>query len=357
MHASPNMIEQFTVTGSHYEVGLAIGRQFARQINQMLDTYPLFQQHILNYHDTAEGQARYRQLLEVNQARYPDYITELEGLAQGAGRSFETLFLINMRGEYRDYLHGLDMLGCSDCVVVTDEAAIIGHNEDGAPAFSGNMYLVQVNVVNKPAFTAFSYPGFLCGNAFGFNDNGICFSVDNVRPRNVEMGIGRHFIARSLLESTSLDDAIKRVTVPGRAAGFSYTIGSIPQRRVVIAEVAPGNKHYVRDMKGVYFHANHYQELEMNETKQVIGDSSRARVRRASELLHGKTTLDATGVLSILGDRANNQYPICRTASGPDTGKTLCTALFDLDNRQLQIYPNRAVEEFDTTTPAVFDIK
>ena len=330
------MIEQFETSGSHHEVGFAIGQRFTDRIHRSLDTYPFLQERILPYHRTPEGQARYQQLLELHQVRYPDYFAELEGIADGAECSFEALFLVNMRGEYRGYLRG-----CSDCALVTDDAALIGHNEDGSPAFRGNLYLVHARVEGKPAFTALSYPGFLCGNAFGFNAEGICFSVDHVQPRDVRVGVGRHFIARSLLEARSLDDAIERATVPGRASGFSYTIGSIPERRVVLVEVAPGD-HHVREIRGVYFHANHYRELA--DANQIIHPSSQARVERAKVMMQKSPPQNAAEVLTILGDQTNEQYPIRRTATAPDQSATLCTALFDLDARQLRIYEDNPVQ-------------
>jgi predicted choloylglycine hydrolase len=340
------MIEQLEAHGSHHEVGFAIGQQFAEQIHHSLDTYRFLQERILPYHRTPEGQARYRQLLELHQAGYPDYFAELEGIAQGSGRPFEDLFLVNLRGEYRTFLQGAEVRGCSDCALVTDAVALIGHNEDSSPAFRGNIYLVHARVEGKPAFTALSYPGFLCGNAFGFNAEGICFSVDSVQPRDVSAGVSRQFIARSLLEARTLDDAIKRATVPERASGFSYTIGSIPERRVVVVEVAPEN-HRVREVRGAYFHANHYQELA--GVDQVISPSSQARVEWARMMLQENPPQNAAEVLTILGDQTNEQYPIYRADTAPDQSATLCTALFDLEARQLRIYtdhPTQAPGEF-----------
>jgi predicted choloylglycine hydrolase len=334
-------IEQLEVTGSPFEVGLAIGERFAGQIHRALDNYLLFQQRILPHHRTPEGRTRYQKLLELNRARYPDYFAELEGLSQGAKRSFEDLFLVNMRGEYRAYLQGKDVRGCSDCALLTDEAALIGHNEDGSSTFHGNMYLVHARVEDKPAFTALTYPGFLCGNAFGFNADGVCFSIDHVSPRDVRVGISRQFVARSLLEARSLDDAIERATVPGQAMGFGYTIGSTTERRIVYVEVAPDNCH-VREVHGCYFHTNHYRELGVAQT---VGPSSRARLERASALLHEGPPLDAAGVLCLLGDEANERFPIYSTGASPDQSVTLCTALFDLDRRSLRIYTGHPTQE------------
>ena len=299
MDASTSAIEQLVATGSHFLIGSKIGKRFARQIHRSLDSYRFLQQQLLPYHRTAEGKAVYREFLDVNRTRYPDYVAELEGIAQGAGRPFEELLLVNLRGEYRELLQGLDDGGCSDCTLVTDEVALIGHNEDGSPAFRHDMYLVSARVEGKPGFTALSYPGFLCGNALGFNTEGICFTIDDVRPRNSRVGLGRHFVARSLLEARSLDDAIERVTVSGQAGGFGYTIGSVRERRVAIVEVAPGS-HKAREIRGCYFHANHYQEL--TEVDQIIGRSSRARVERARQLIPDNPTSDAAGVLAVLID-------------------------------------------------------
>lgn len=336
---------QSQVCGSHPEVGLVIGERFATEIHQALDNYPFFQERLLPYHHSPEGQARYQHLVQLHRTRYPDYLAELEGIAQGAGRPFEELFLVNMRGEYAGHLREVAR-GCSDCAVVNGQMAAFGHNEDGSPVFREGLYVVHAQIDGKPGFTALSYPGFLCGNAFGFNANGICFSVDYVRPRRVGLGLGRHFLARSLLEAISVDDAIKRVTVPERASGFSYTIGSVPERRIVHVEVAP-KAHYVREIQGAYFHANHYRELD--NVEQIIEPSSRARVERADVILEENSVLETTGILSVLGDRMDVVYPIYRTAKPPDTDATFCTAMFDLDARQLRIYtghPTQAPGEF-----------
>lgn len=334
-------LEQFEVSGSHYEVGFAIGERFAAQIHQSLDNYHFFQEALLPYHRSPEGQATYEAFFDLNRERYPDYVAELEGLARGAERSFEELFLLNLRGDYRGYLREEESGSCSDCAVVTDKAALIGHNEDGSPAFRGNMYLVHAKIEGKPAFGALTYPGFLCGNAFGFNAEGVCFSIDNVRPRDIRVGVGRHFIARSLLDAQSLDDATQRATVPQRAAGFSYTIGSVGERRVVIVEVAPAS-HHVREVRGAYFHANHY--LELPEVDQHIDASSQARVERAGAILEERSAQNAGDVLTILADQADEQFPIRRSATPPDASTTLCTALFDLDARELRIYTDHPIQ-------------
>jgi hypothetical protein len=274
-------------------------------------------------------------------------MSELEGIAEGAKRPLDEVFLVNLRGEFAGLMPpdsqsaAASVQGCTDCLVFTTESALIGHNEDGSPASLGHMYVVTVNPDEGPAFSALSYPGFLPGNAFGFNQAGILHTVNHVAPRPIKIGLSRHFLARSLLDARSLDDAIGNITGPDRASGFNYNIGSLSERRVVSVEVAP-QRHHVHDLQGYYAHTNHY--FQLNEQKQEISPSSRQRLERSKALGRETPPAEAGQVLALLGNRADRDYPIYRDATPPDADATLCSALYDLDDRELRIYYDHPVK-------------
>jgi hypothetical protein len=343
-----NAVEQLSVDGTHQGVGYAIGRHFGNKIHSFFDHYEFLQERVLPFHRSSAGRAVYQDFLELHRARFPGYISELEGMANGADRPFEEFLLVNLRGEYRGLLAiqsqdqkriDGDVQGCSDCLVLTSDVVLIGHNEDGAPAALGTMFVVHVQIDARPAFTALCYPGFLPGNAFGFNASGMVHTVDAVSPRKVRIGLGRHFLARSLLDAHSLDDAVHCVTATERAAGFTYNIGSVSERRVICVEVSP-DRHSVREVRGHRVHTNHYLDLQ---ERQSISLSSRKRLLRAQHLCDFQSPGSPSQVLSLLGDEEVRDYPIYRTATPPDSSATLCTALFDLDARLLRIYPNHPV--------------
>lgn len=341
------MLQEFSFSGSHYEFGFAIGKHFAEQIHKAYDTYS-FLNELLAYHQSSVGQERFDTMLSIHEEKYPQYLQELQGMAKGAERSFTEVFLVNLRGEYRGFINEKDEIrGCADCSLLNDGLAIIGHNEDGSPVFRDHMYIIHAKIEDNAAFTACSYPGFLCGNAFGFNAHGICFSVDNIRPENIQIGIARHFLARSLLDAKSINDAIQCVTPEGRASGFSYTIGSIPERRIVQLEVTPDQFH-IKEIRTVNFHANHV--LEIPETAQTIDTSSACRVARARAILNSKSVEKVDDILAILGDQTHSEYPIYRSAKAPDPTETFCTALFDLDMREMRIYSGHPVAQQDQMT-------
>ena len=346
-----NNIEVFEARGSHYDVGLAIGSRSAKAIHRFFDNYDLLQQHLLPFYNTSTGKKYYQSYLALHRSHFPGDLSELEGIAAGARRPFEEIFLANLRGELSGLIAPGPQAGdilqpsgrqCSDCLVLREDTALIGHNEDGSPASLDSMFVVKVSLDDQPAFSALCYPGFLPGNAFGFNGSGILHSINHLAPRPIEVGLSRHFLARSLLDARSLEEAIRNITVSGRASGFNYNIGSVTERRVVSVEVAPQN-HHVHEVQGHYVHTNHY--FKLSGQKQEIAPSSRRRLDRARALCNKKSPAAAGHVLALLGDQTDRDYPIYRDATLPDMDATLCSALFDLDNRELRIYWGNPVKE------------
>jgi hypothetical protein len=341
-------IEQFEAGGSHREVGLAIGSRFADAIHRFFDHYEHLQQQLLPFYHTSIGKNWYQSFLELHRGRFPAYMAELEGIAAGSKRSFEEVFLVNLRGEFSGLIPQATQTGdaaiqgCTDCLAYTADSALIGHNEDGSPTALSHMYVVTVNLAEGPTFSALSYPGFLPGNAFGFNQAGILHTVNHVAPRPIKVGLSRHFLARALLDARSLDEAVRNITVSDRASGFNYNIGSLSERRVVSVETAPDH-HHVREVQGYYTHTNHY--VELNDEQQEITLSSRKRLERSLILCRETLPADAGHVLAVLGDQTDRDYPIYRDATLPDEDATLCSALYDLDRRDLRIYYGHPVKE------------
>jgi hypothetical protein len=348
-----NTIEQLEVSGSHREVGRNIGVHLAGAFHRLFDNYDFLQEQLLPFLKSSTGQCLFQSYLELHRKQFPQYIEELEGMADGSGRLFEEIFAVNLRGEFAgliapdqqiDTKTGDDTQGCTDCLVLTPDAALIGHNEDGSPAGFGNMFVVRAAVENCPTFTALCYPGFLPGNASGFNEFGILHSINHVAPRPVKVGLARHFIARSLLEARSLEDAVRRVTISGRAAGFNYNIGSLSERRIVSVEVSP-ERHHVHEVQGSYSHTNHY--LQLNDQKQEISQSSRKRLERCQTLCRAIFSTHSGDVLALLSDQTDRDYPIYRDATLPDEDATLSSALYDMDRRELRIYWDHPAKDPD----------
>jgi hypothetical protein len=206
--------------GPPREIGHTIGKRFRAEIIRTLDGHDDLNTRFMPYSRTPDGRERYQHLVAPHRNRFPEYISELEGMAEGAAVPFEKLFLINLRGEFQRYTADGDGGGCSTCSLVSPKTVTFGNNEDGLALYRAQTYLVRARPQDKPVFTAFSYPGFLPGNAFGFNDAGICFAANNVQPCRSIRGF-----------SSSLSQSAKRLiptTSSTRAAPGNTIIHHMP---------------------------------------------------------------------------------------------------------------------------------
>jgi hypothetical protein len=218
----------------------------------------------------------------------------------------------------------------------TKEFCGVGHNEDDSEV-SLNHTAIIIAEFPSVNFTGFTYLGDLTSGAFGFNSNGIAFTLNWVGPNNVQRGgLGRGFVSRSLMEATSFQDAISRVTIKNQCAGHNIQLMDVENRRVVNIETAPGFKYAIQDIEAPYFHANQYELLKIEEH---FGNSSTHRIARVKEMPVPK---DAASILSVLGDQNDTQYPIFHDVLSHERGElsdwTMATALFDLDAKMMKMF-------------------
>ncbi|BAD81294.1 hypothetical protein [Oryza sativa Japonica Group] len=315
--------------GGGYELGVAVGRRFGEAIRSRMSGDAVLRRRLLPFASTAPGRALVDALRDANRARYPRYWDEMELLP----------FITEEEDQHH---HREDEAAavaadadddCSDVLIVGESAAIAAHNEDANVALLGHTYVVKATSPDgSSSFTAYTYAGELPTCAFGFNSNGVAFTLDSVPPASGEVvagAIARNFVSRDLLEATSLEDAMNRVSSPAMSVGHSYNLMDVRRRRIVNVETASGNRFSVREAAAApFFHANMYRHLQVN---QVQDENSMSRERRAAEL--SPDTKEKA--LSLLGDTADDKYPIYMT--GP-TLYTLCTVLVDLDEATMTIY-------------------
>eukprot|EP00897_Mesotaenium_endlicherianum_P010318 jgi/Mesen1/9314/ME000060S08752 len=336
-------IPEIHVFGSSYNMGLSIGTTFKDMIKGRLAKDRLLHDSLLPYYASSEGRLLVDQLITNNREKYSSYYEELKGTADGSGVPFEQLVLVNLRKEIGPFVpekKAQELLTapdqCSVLLLCGPLAALVAHNEDADISVRGH---------SGVSYTAFTYAGELPSCAFGFNSHGIAFTLNATPPEACEIvpgGIGRNFVSRDLLEASSLEDALQRVQLPNLAAGHNYNIMDVRERRMVTVETASRARFAVLPIGAQpYFHANMYLRLHL---QQKVNESSLHRQQRASEL---PPPYSAAAMLQVLGDDKDEEFPIYmrgREQDGPQT-VTVCTAVFDLDARQVVVYKNNPIAQ------------
>lgn len=306
----------------HYEFGRAMGEYFATSIGERISGDVNLQKHLVPFF-TGSGIDVYQRFLSLhNSSHLAPYVRELQGIADGSGVAFSALFINQMSEELSYFMPG-GITGshvsehCSDLMHVdpTAQVAYLAHNEDSGHNDIGHIALVHApkGVAGGQSFAAMTYLGNLPTGAFGWNSN-IAFTLNYVAPAESSYGLGRVFLARDLLESRSLEDGLKRVSVPNMAAGHNYQIMEWGTLGFVDVEVAPRGRSADIDLSAKHvqvatshFHANTY--IILNES-QPFSNSSAHRLRRAAAIMQEHAIRGRADMLALIGDQQDRQWPI-----------------------------------------------
>ncbi|NKB59207.1 MAG: peptidase C45 [Alphaproteobacteria bacterium] len=316
------MLPNISIEGDEFDIGIALGRQTGGGLRALLETVGRYRKL-----QSWQGSLRLKALEAVARAVYPQYVRTLEGLAEGAGMTFDEIFLWNCRGDLLVKEDGAGTEGCTS-VLIPDSAGRgtqIAHNEDGEREFDGHCFLASILPRDGIGFMSFCYPGLLPGHAFAVNDRGLVQTINHIPADDMKEGIPRHMVTRAVIGCGSLDEALAILQRPDRASAFNHNLMQTGDRRVLSVE-APAHGCDIEVVSAPYAHANHL--LRFPDYDQTISPSSQDRQSRADALLTDRAVEDP---LAILSDQEPDAWPICRKSkTGPDTGYTLATAVFEL---------------------------
>jgi hypothetical protein len=190
----------------------------AKNIKLAIERNTNLQKNLIPYSSTEEGKKVVEAFVNENRAWFPEYMDEIEGMAEGANVSLPLLHLINLEPELTRLLGQQGVESCSDVQVGGTANA---HNEDEKPIFEDITFYVEN--LDKGWF-GFMYPGALAGWSYGVSHAyHMSLSINAVFPKDVKVGgIADVFLCRYLLDATSPADAVGRITqtLPNIAHGI-----------------------------------------------------------------------------------------------------------------------------------------
>lgn len=339
-----NPIPLIRVKGTHRDIGRQVGEAFTEQIRH----------HIQNAHtlincsyDTLEltwtgAQIQASKYLPFAQERYPQYVDEMIGIAEGAGVSFDDVAVVNaLEAVTMDALH---LSKCTSMAVsnrrTVDGHVYLAHNEDWLPEDEPDVYLINASPDDEPPFLAMSY-GALLPN-IGFNAIGIAQSCDSVYPNDSRIGIPRVIASRAVLGARTAGEAIRHMLIPRRAAGYNHVLVH-ESGEIYNIEVSAKRFAVIYAEDGCLAHTNHYLDPNMqaieDEPDELI--STRIRYFRAKRLLGELTSHSVESIQLIQKDHMNYPNSICNHAEEDmdplDREKTVNAMVIDLTERVIHI--------------------
>lgn len=329
------------VDGSHRQMGQQIGEAFTEQINHSIENA-----HILindAYEDLQitweSAQVQARKYLPFAEERYPQYIDELRGIAEGAKVSFADISVLNaMEAVTVDALH---LTKCTSMAVnqerTTNGHVYVAHNEDWLPEDEPDVFIIHAKPDDEPPFIAMTYGGLLPN--IGFNAYGIAQCCDSVYCNDSRIGIPRLVLSRAVMAARTPSEAIRHMLVSHRAAGYNHLLAH-EDGELYNVEVSARRFGILYAEDNFIVHSNHYIDDKMREMEDEPDEliSSRVRYFRALRLLKQTPQHTVKTLQTILKDHLNFPDSICNHSviGDPlDREKTICSIVMDLTNRQL----------------------
>lgn len=342
--AHPQPPPLVSVKGSHRAIGRQIGEACAEQVRRSVaNTQALIAQTYEVLQLTWEGaRLQARKYLPFAQERYPQYVEELWGLAEGAGVDFDDLMVVNaLEGVAMDALH---LAKCTSLAVNGERSAeghvLVAHNEDWLPDDEADVYLVHAAPDDEPPWLAMTYGGLLPN--IGFNACGIAQCCDTVYPNDVRIGIPRVIVSRAVLAARDLAEAMRAALAPKRAAGYAHLLAH-ESGELYVVEVSARRFALLYGEEGHLVHTNHYLDPAMQAIEEDSDEliSTRLRYHRARRLLRSAEKVDLTLLQHIQRDHLNFPNSICNHSTQGETPlereKTICALIMDLTAKVLHL--------------------
>ena len=341
----------FKVSGSHHEVGTQIGEHLKPQLQRVIAWMRSTLPPGVTWEDML---LKGRLCLAHSQSAYPQYVEELEGIAEGADLPFEDLFLSLceelweaaawlgvsplLTGQALNQGTSPLLRGCTDLAArgeaTADGATLIAHNNDTSPEAEDYLAILQVQAGDEPEFLGVTVGGL--GFSAGFNAAGISMTGNAVSCRDIRAGVPRLLLARAILGARRLGEAIDACLLPQRASNYNNIIadanGEIYSMEGSATDCEP---IYIED--NILVHSNHYVSWPMRPfeaTPQHTGNSIFRFYRSRRLLQENYGTLSPLLLQKLLADHANYPAGVCKhdTAS-----TTVFSIIINLDERRAWI--------------------
>lgn len=299
----------------------------------------LFDTLQLNW-EGAKNQAR--KYMPFAQERYPQYVDELAGMAEGANVNLTELMVVNaLEAVTMDALH---LTKCTSLAVNGDSTStrqvLVAHNEDWLPEDEPDVYIIRMKPEDEPAILAMTYGGLLPN--VGLNEAGIAQCCDTVYPSDTRIGIPRVVVSRAVLAARTIGQAIRSTLVPLRAAGYNHLLAH-ESGELYNVEVSAHAFDVLYGLEGCLVHTNHYLSPKMIPIEDNSDELVHTRVRyfRALHLLKQRRSHSVETIQEILCDHVNFPDSICNHSifdlDPRDREKTVVSLVMNLTERSMQV--------------------
>lgn len=287
----------------------------------------------------------------------PDYLTEIDAIAEGSGVDVEAVIVINARSELfngRDPkgAEAIPEEGCTSALALgraTGSGRLIhGQNWDFNAECVHSSIVLEIIRDDAPSILTFVEAGGLARS--GFNDCGISVTANNLECEQDagRSGMPLSMIRRRILSSPTLAEAIGAVTSAPRAVSNNMTIAAATGDEAINLETTPDDVFLLwPGADGLYTHANHFQSPVANTIIQDKAKQGRTpctyyRDRRVRTYLEAADPITIDTFRTAFADSFGTPFAVCRPPVRSRSGHwsaSVASVVFDAAAGEMHVRP------------------
>ena len=326
-----NKLYYLTVKGTPYERGYAHGQALKFVIRAGINRWKQWIAEVLEESNPEIEIAEFVQgtdFFQAIQQHTPDLYLELQGIAQGAGVDFNTLYAYNMFDEFVAFTIKKYRLGfCTGLGVYgrSNLPNIIGQNDDLPVYFDRTQTLLRVKHEDGLETLIYTFAGVLANGGVNTANLGCTINILPTRKGD-KSGLPMPYLVRGILERRSRQEALDFVKgVRSYAAPMNYIIGD--PSGVTMIETAQDLLVTYDNYEGETFvaHTNHPLE-DTSKLEPGVVSKSPERLVKTIELISGRVNeIDVGEVKQIF-----RTPPILKSYQTDPTFPTLLSVVIEL---------------------------
>ena len=331
-----------TVSGSRYELGRQHGEACADLIRRVLAGRAAIIQRATGMPAAQAVEAGLRYLPPVA-GRFPHFIEEVRGIADGARVTFGEAFFIQVATEL-----GFNSEGCTTLARRSaDGHWVVAQNWDTPHDVEGSQIVLRVRPDDAPEAVMFTYAGVI--GYMGINRRGVCHVSSQLLSPDWRVGVTHYWVKRRFLELDSVDACLDLVREVPISSSGSYVLGD-PLRAVVVEWLPSGVSVREGDRLA---HTNHILDPSLRHLERYLDalPDSPIRLERLHQLMNGALgsgTGDALATAkTMLADHVGHPAGICR--HGSQDLHTRASIIFEPSKATMHVaYGNPCVTPYQT---------
>lgn len=275
----------------------------------------------------------------------PHLVPEIEGLAEGAGISFNLALACQLRGELAQIADG----GCTTFAVgqqgTSSGNVLVGQTSDMSEEIRDFGYVLHVKPDDRPQAIMWTFGGMI--GYHGLNEHGVCHFANSLGGGPEWKKAPSHYpLKRLILEQRNLTDVRALIRSFPVCSSGNYMLGD--RESILDIEQTPAGPFMLEDVGDGYLaHSNHFLCGELNcaaNLEKSLPDSLPRLLRMQSLIADQFGQIDVACLKTIASDHDGHPVSICRHPHDgysddilPNTGHTVAAIIAEPSEGRIHV--------------------